>query len=66
MAFIIDEDEEIYNGIPDDYVFVNEYINTDDDDEILDLIIKQTVYRFFSPGFNIMTFIQNFNFIKKN
>ena len=63
MAFVIDEDEEIYNGIPDDYVFVNEYINTDEDDEIiLDLIIKQTVYRFFSPGFNAMIFIQNLNF----
>ena len=27
MAFVIDE--EIYNDIPDDYVFVNEYINAD-------------------------------------
>lgn len=59
MAFVIDE--EIYNDIPDDYVFVNEYINTDYDEMILDLIIKQTVSNFFSPGFNTKIFIQNLN-----
>ena len=67
MAFVIYEEEydDISDDIPDDYVFVNEYINSDDD-ELLELIIKQTVSRFFSPRFNSKIFIQNLNLIIKN